>query len=540
MRLTLLTSAALLGVACASPSPVADQLHQYATVRLTADLSGLSDAERAMLPHLLAAAREMDPIFWQEAWGNGDSLLAAASDAGVREYLEINYGPWDRLAGNAPFVEGVGPKPAGANLYPHDLTRDSLQAYVTAHPDQAPALQSLYTLVRRDGNALRAVPYHEAFQQHVARASDELRAAANLAEDPGLKHYLELRADALLSDDYRPSDIAWMAMKNNGLDIVIGPIETYEDGLMGWKASHESYVLIKDREWSARLARYISFLPQLQTGLPVPPAYRRDPVGTGSDLNAYDVVYYAGEANAGVKTIAINLPNDEVVQQQYGTRRLQLKNAMRAKFDSILMPIANVLITPDQRSHVTFDAFFADVMFHEVAHGLGVKNTLDGHGTVRAALREYASAFEEEKADILGLYMITRLNEQGELGDVDLTDYYVTFLASIFRSVRFGTSDAHGRANMMTLNFLQQQGAFSRDADGTYRVHMDRMAQAMEALARRILVLQGDGDYDEAARIQDADGKVPAELQAELDRLGSLGIPVDIVFEQGPAVLGIN
>jgi hypothetical protein len=332
-----------------------------------------------------------------------------------------------------------------------------------------------------------------------------------------------------------------MDMKDNPIDVVIGPIETYEDELFGYKAAHEAYVLVKDQEWSRRLGRYIALLPALQRGLPVPRQYKREKPGSDSDLNAYDVVYYAGQANAGSKTIAINLPNDEEVQLRRGTRRLQLKNAMRAKFDRILVPIADELIAPEQRRHIGFDAFFANVMFHEVAHGLGIKNTVAGKGTVRQVLKEQASALEEAKADILGLYMVTRLQEQGELPKAPLDDYYVTFLAGIIRSVRFGAGTAHGRANAAEFSFLRDQGAFVRDsATGRYRVDLGKMRSGVDAMAERILRFQGDGDYAGVTAFLQERGAVAPDLQSDLNRLAARKIPVDVVFEQGPAVLGLE
>jgi len=520
-------------------SEIQDLVDQYATVRLTSDLSVLSDRERQMIPILIEAAQQMDPIFWQQTYGNKDSLLASIDDPALRQYVEINFGPWDRLAGDAPFVEGVGPKPAGANLYPADITREEFEAALDAPDDVVAQLRDLYTLVRRtENNTLRPVPYHEAFSEHVSITSERLAEAATLADDPGLKRYLELRSEALLTDDYRESDMAWMDMKNNTIEVVIGPIETYEDALFGYKAAYEAYVLIKDREWSDRLSRFAALLPDLQRGLPVNAAYKREMPGTDSDLNVYDVVYYAGDANSGSKTIAINLPNDEVVQQQKGARRLQLKNAMRAKFDQILVPIAYELIADDQQQNVTFDAFFENTMFHEVAHGLGLNNTINDRGTVRESLQEHASAIEEGKADILGLYMVTELREQGHLTEGTVEDNYVTFMAGIFRSVRFGASSAHGRANMVRFHFFEEMGAFTRDeASGKYRVNFDRMEDAMVALSQLILTMQGDGDYAAAGTLLEEKGMVGPALQAELDRLATLGIPVDIVFEQGMAVI---
>ena len=516
-----------------SPSP-AERLGHYTTVKLVADESKLSAKEREMLPLLIDAARAMNSAFWAEAYGSRDDLMRTISDPVVRRLADINYGPWDRLDGNAPFVPGVGPKPPGAEYYPHDMTKAEFEEAVKAGGARADSLKSLYTIVRRDASGkLVPVPFHHAFSAQHRLAAGKLREAEALAEDSGLRNYLTLRADALLTDNYQPSDLAWMDMKNNTLDIVIGPIETYEDALFGYKATHEALVLVKDKEWSGRLAKYVGMLPSLQRGIPVAEEYRRETPAAGSDLNAYDVVYVAGDANAGAKTIAINLPNDEEVQLKKGTRRLQLKNAMRAKFDKILLPIARELIVSDQLKNITFDAFFENVMFHEVAHGLGIKNTINEKGTVRTSLKERYSALEEGKADILGLYMIRQLNAQGQLGSESLDDNYVTFLASLFRSVRFGAADSHGRANVVAFNFLQKMGAFTREADGKYRVNMVKMREGADLLSGRILTIEGNGDYEGAGAFYSELGSIGPVLAADLARLGARAIPVDIVYDQG-------
>ncbi|MBA3562762.1 MAG: Zn-dependent hydrolase [Gammaproteobacteria bacterium] len=512
---------------------VGERLDIYAPVRLTADLSELSANQKSMLPILIDASKIMDELFWRQAWGDRAALFERIDDEATGRFARLNYGPWDRLNGDRPFVPGIGPKPPGANFYPPDMTAAE---YESAALDDG---EGLYSLIRRDEQGqLEAVPYHVAYAAELERAAALLRRAAALAADPQFEKYLELRAAALASDDYLASDLAWMEMKSNRIDVVIGAIETYEDALFGARAAYESYVLLKDEAWSKRLARFVEFLPALQRGLPVPDAYKAETPGSESDLNVYDVLYYAGHSNAGAKTIAINLPNDERVQLEKGTRRLQLKNAMRAKFDKILAPVAETLIVPGQQPHVTFDAFFANTLFHEVAHGLGIKNTLDGKETVREALKELASPVEEGKADILGLYMITSLFEEGEMGDGELMDNYVTFLAGLFRSVRFGASEAHGQANMVTFNFLAERGAFERDEQsGLYRVDSDGMQRAIDALSERILTLQGDGDYAGVQALLDEMGRVGPELQADLDRLEA--IPVDVVFEQGKEVLGL-
>jgi hypothetical protein len=509
----------------------------YAEFTLTADLSYLTDNQREMIAVLIKASEIMDDLFWKQAYGpDYKAWLESIDDEKTRRFAEINYGPWDRLDDEKPFIEGVGPKPLGANFYPVDMSKEEFEsAYM-------PGKDGLYSLIRRDDEGrLTLVPYHVAYDDELKAAADLLRQAARLSESADFANYLKLRANALISDEYQISDLYWMDVKDNEIDVVIGPIETYEDRLYGYRAGYESYVLIKDMEWSAELARFATFLPGLQEGLPVPDDYKRESPGSDSDLNAYDVVYYAGHSNSGGKTIAINLPNDEEVQLEKGTRRLQLKNAMRAKFDKILEPIAGVLVDESQRQHITFEAFFANTMFHEVAHGLGIKYTITDKGTVGQALQDLASSMEEGKADVLGLYMVTELHKAGELGDVDLRDYYVTFMAGIFRSVRFGASSAHGKANMVRFNFFEEQGAFVRDAEtGTYKVDFDRFGKAITELSSLLLTLQGDGDYDGALELTNTKGVIGEQLQADLDRLTRASIPVDIAFKMGAAELGLE
>ena len=509
-------------------------LSKYTPFTLTTDINNLSSGERSLIKKLIEAAKIMDECFWYEAYGDKDQFLSTITDSKLKTYGQINYGPWDRLDGNKAFVPGTKAKPLGANYYPEDMTKEEFEAWDNAAKD------SLYTFIRRDSNGkLMAVAYYDQFAEQVSKASDLLKEAAELSDNKALTKYLKLRSMALLNDKYQKSDMAWLDMKDNHIDIVIGPIETYEDQLFGYKAAHEAYVLVKDMEWSAKLEKYAQFLPGLQRGLPVPDKYKAEEPGRDTELNAYDVIYYSGDCNAGSKTIAINLPNDEHVQLVKGTRRLQLKNAMKAKFEKILTPISKELIHPDQRKHITFDAFFANTMFHEVAHGLGIKNTIDGEGTVRKALKEHASAIEEGKADMLGLYMIKQLHDKGELTE-DLMDYYVTFMTSIFRSVRFGASSAHGKANMIRFNFFDEMGAFTRDdRTGHYTVNADKLEAAMAALSEKILTLQGDGNYDDVDKLVSDYGVIKSTLQSDLDKLSQLGIPVDVVFNQGIDVLGL-
>jgi hypothetical protein len=510
-------------------------IQKYVSVRLTSDITHLSANEKEMLKLLFNAARMMDDIFWLQNVGSKETFLASIADTDTRKFAEINYGPWDEMDNLKPFVEGYGPKPAGAEFYPHDITKEEFEKY--SDPDKA----SLYTVLRRnDKGDLITLWYHEAFKTQVDQTAELLRKASKLSDDASFAKYLELRAEALLTDNYQPSDFAWLDVKNSNVDLVIGPIENYTDQLFGYKAAQEAYILIKDKVWSDKLSKYATFLPQLQKELPVDAAYKQEIPGADADLNAYDVVYYAGDCNMAGKTIAINLPNDEKVQLKKGTRKLQLKNAMKAKFDNILVPIASQLIPADEQANITFDAFFSNTMFHEVAHGLGIKNTVNGKGTVRQALKEQYSSLEECKADILGLFLVTKLHEMGEFTETKLIDNYVTFMAGIFRSVRFGAASAHGKANMITFNYFNEQGAFTRTEQGKYVVDFEKMKDATKGLASMILKIQGEGDYEGAKILIEQKGVVNPALQAELDIIGQSGIPVDIVFEQGPEMLGLE
>jgi hypothetical protein len=501
-------------------------------VALTTDLyGGLSERERAMLPLLLDACAEMDEIFWQEAYGDRDALLSTIDDPEARRYAEFNYGPWDRRAGNAPLLSGTGPKPAGARFYPADMTSAEFETACAESPERAVALRSQYTLVRRDAaGRLVAVPYHEAFADSVGRAAAKLCAAGVLADDPGLRTYLELCAEALLTDDYRPSDVAWLDMKSNGIDVIIGPIEDYEDALYGRKTAHMGVVLLKDREWSARLSNLTGALPELQRGLPVPDAYKKETPGSDGQLGVYDAVAYAGHANASPPD-AINLPNDEDLQLTKGTRRLQLKNAMRGIFDQTIVPVADSLIAADQRADIRFEAYFEYVMCHEIAHGLGIKHTIDGTRSVREALREQQSVIEEGKADIVGLHMLARLKAAGELPDASHASVYRTFVVEMLRQIRKGSASEYARAGLANLAFFLEAGAVSRDpATGTYRVDVTTMQGAIDSLAEKYLRLQGDGDYDGALAFIPKEIGLRPTLKVDLDRLAEANIPMGVKF----------
>lgn len=511
-------------------------VNNYAEVELKADLSHLSANQKEMVKKLIEVADIMEQLFWKDAIGDKETFLNSVEDKDAKRYAMINYGPWDRLDGNKPFIDTYGEKPLGANYYPQDITVEEFDAF--ADPNKT----SWYTLIRRDEEGkLKCVWYHEEYAEEITRAAKLLDEASELAEDEGFKNYLKLRAEALRTDDYYASDIAWMEMKNNLVDFVVGPIESYEDAFKGIKAAHSGQVLVKDLVWSKNIEHFNAVLPDLQASLPVDAKYKKESASSSGDMNVYYVIYYGGDCNSGSKNIAINLPNDPNVQAKMGSRKLQLKNAMQAKFETILVPIAELLIDESQMKHVKFeDGFFQNVMFHEVAHGLGVKFVVDSKQSVREALEDYYSPLEEAKADITGLYMVTKLYEMGEFPEKDLMDNYVTFLAGIFRSVRFGVASSHGKANMLEFYYLQEKGAFNRNAEtGKYSVNFDKMKAAVSDMVNEIIVIQGNGDKASAKKWIDAKSNVGEELQKDLDKIGEAGIPKDIVFKQGVDVLGL-
>ena len=512
------------------------KVEQYAPFVLKYDIGQLSREEAELVGIFIQIADVMDDIYWEQAFGQDNrKRLRELKDPYMRQFAEIQYGAWDRLDAERPFIPGYGPKPAGANFYPKDMTKEEFEKL------DDPMKTSQYTILQRNGKGdLEVIPYHKAYEKYLKRVYELLDKAIELAKDDGLRKYLETRREALSTDNYFESDMMWMDMKDSRLDIVFGPIENYEDALYGYKTAYEAFVLIKDEKWSKDLARFTKMLPELQKQLPCDPKYKKEVPGTESDLNVYDVIYYAGDCNAGSKTIAINLPNDEKVQLKKGSRRLQLKNAMEAKFQNILVPIANLMISKEQLKNIKFDAFFSNVCYHEVAHGLGIKNTVTGKGNVRQALKNQYSAWEEAKADICGLYIVQTLIERGEIKGITVEDAYVTYLAGLLRSVRFGATEAHGIANMMCFNYMQDKGAFTRNKEGKYVVDSKKMRAALESWAALVIKTEGEGDYDAAKAYADKNGKVRPDLAKDLKAIEKANIPLDIRYEQGAKVLGLE
>ena len=513
-------------------SPMKAKVEEFAPVELKSDLaSGLNDKEKELVKIFFQIGKITDDLFWKQTFGD-KSLLDTISDSYAKDFAMIHYGVWDRLDNNKPFIEGYGEKLPMCNYYPHDITLEEFNAFEDENKD------SWYTVIRRnDDGSLKSVWYHEEYAEEIGQICALLEKAVALAENPGLKNYLEKRIVAFKTDDYLASDLAWMDMKDSKIDFVTGPIESYDDKFRETKTSYESFILLKDEERSKDLAKFVSMLPALQKELPCAPEYKTFVPGTSSDLNVYDVVFYAGDCNAGSKTIAINLPNDDRVHALKGTRRLQLRNSMKAKFDKILMPIGELIVTPEQQKYLNFDAFFWNVTFHEVAHGLGVKQTINGKGSVDAAMGTEKTSWEEAKADILGLFMVTKLVEMGEITNITSEDAIATYIAGILRSVRFGAASSHGKANMMCFNYMEKAGAFTRDDKGQYVIDFEKAKEAMNGWAALILKTQGDGDVEFATKYRTENGNITPALQADLDKINNAGIPRDIRFIQGVDVL---
>lgn len=536
-------SASLLGVvavtatlfSCSNQqqeSSLKAKVEEYARVELKSDLvNNLNDKEKELVRIFFQVGEITDNLFWKQTFGD-KSQLDTITDSYAKEFAMIQYGAWDRLDNNKPFLAGYGEKPAVCNYYPHDITAEEFDAFEDANKN------SWYTVIRRnEDGSLKSVWYHEAYAEEIGRICTLLEKAVTLAEDPGLKNYLEKRIEAFKTDDYLESDLAWMDMKDSKIDFVTGPIESYDDKFQETKASYESFILLKDEARSKDLAKFVSMLPALQKELPCAPEYKTFVPGTSSDLNVYDAVYYAGDCNAGSKTIAINLPNDERVHALKGTRRLQLRNSMKAKFDKILMPIGQLIVTPEQQKYLNFDAFFWNVTFHEVAHGLGVKQTINTNESVDAVMGTEKTSWEEAKADILGLFMVTKLIEMGKITNITAEDAITIYIAGILRSVRFGAASSHGKANMMCFNYMDKAGAFSRDAKGQYVIDFEKAKEAMNGWAALILQTQGDGNIEFATKYRAENGGITPALQADLNKINEAGIPRDITFIQGVDVL---
>jgi len=546
-RLTVCLTLLIL-VACGAPSEktseeasagglviapdVAERLAQFVPTDLTVDLDAVTPEDRAVLVELLGAAQLMDKIFLRQVevdnaqlWSELESLSGPILDD-ARAYFQVNFGPWDRLAEFAPFI-GELPHPDGAGFYPVDMTREEFEAWIAEHPDDAEAFTSLFTVVRREGDGLATTPYSEYYKEWLVPSAEKLRAAAALTENESLQRFLELRADAFGTDDYYESDKAWMDL-DSPVEVTIGPYEVYEDKLFSYKAAFEAFVTVDVPEESAALARFKGMLPWLERNLPIPDEHKNFDRGTESPIRVVDVLFVGGDSKSGVQTLAFNLPNDERVREEKGSKKVMLRNILQAKFDKILVPIAERVLVPEDAERVAFEAFFSESLHHELSHGLGPGIiTKDGEQTeVRLQLKEHYSTMEEAKADVMGIYNILALIEKGEMPAELLDSLEVTYVAGLFRSARFGVEEAHGQGVVSQFNYLLEKGALELDDEGRFRSDSERFPDAVRDLLHDMTMLQALGDYEGTVAFLEQYGHPSPTLLEAFGRLKD--VPVDI------------
>lgn len=502
------------------------KLNSYATVEIgTTSLSGISDNGKQVLDYFKLISTEIDNIYWDQSFGDKAAMTKLPTNA-QRVFALVNYGPWDRLT-DEPFVEGYGTRPLGANFYPADMTDEEFDAL------EDPAKLSPYTLIRRGADGkLQVVWYHDAYKESLDRISNYLHAAADYTIKPSVRNYLLKKIDAMRSDNYYESDLAWIEMDDSKMDLVIGPNMTKDDRRYGIKASYESYVLLKDLALSESLAEYTAMIPELQKALPCPDEYKTFTPGTSSQMFAFNALSYAGAANAGIKKIALNLPYDPKVQAEKGTRTALLNNVIRQKFNKIVRPAGRLLIEQDQQPNLDVDAFFWNIAFREVAHGLGVKQTVNGKGSVTEALGNDALTLEEIKGDIVGVYLNIYLIKKGLIDHlVTREDAITTFIAGLVRSSRFGNAEALGRANIICYNYLKEQGAFEHGRSGLYHIDYDKAEAAIASLAEKVLTLQATGDRAGADALVAAYSEIPESLAQDFAAMDRATIPTDLRFQ---------
>ena len=522
-------------VAMETGPTMADRVAQFAPVTLDFDASLLDDRQKRVMRRLVEASDHLDAIYRLQVWrGNADpSVILPNEDtpesAAIRDYYELMYGPWDRIADDEPFVSGVGSKPAGAGSYPEDMTKEEFDEWIGLNRGDAEAFTSYYTVIERDNGGLRAVPYSQAYVEHLEAAAAALRDAAEYADNPSLERFLRLRAESFLTDDYFDSEIAWMRLEDNLIDPTIGPYEVYEDKLFGYKASFESFIGFRDPEASAQLASLAARLPDLERALPIPDEHKYLDRDFTSPISVIDLVYGAGETRPGVQTIAFNLPNDPRVRETEGSKKVMLRNVIRAKFETNLKPIAAQVLEPEQADRIGFEPYFTRVLVHELAHGLGPDYVTGNPDlTVNKALQEHYSALEEAKADAVGTHSLRVLVERGDYSQDFYEEVLIDHVADMFRCVRFGATEAHGLGCLTQFNYLRSAGAITWDErTGRFAADLDVMPGAISDLAGQYLLLQATGDRAGAAAFLERYGEMSPEMEAAIERLDGV-VPVDI------------
>lgn len=522
---------------------------QFAPTEIKADLSALSASDRRVLAKLVEASKLVDALFLRQAWSGNVAMLLDLSrrdspeDRARLRYFLINKGPWDRLDHHRPFVPGAPAKPLGATFYPEGATKAEIERWIGSLPEaQRTRATGFFSVIRRGATGeLSVVPYSTEYRVELTRIAELLREASALSTQPTLKAYLTKRADALLSDDYYDSDVAWMELQG-AIEPTIGPYEVYEDEFFNYKAAFEAFIAVQDDAETAKIQKFSGELQEIEDRLPIDPALRNKKVGALAPLVVVNEIYAAGDANRGVQTAAFNLPNDERVLREKGAKRVMLKNVQDAKFSKTLLPISKVVLSPADQAKLSFEAFFTHIVVHEMMHGLGPHNiTVNGRETtVRKELKDASSFLEEAKADISGLYALQHLIDKGVAPRSMQQALYTTYLASAFRSIRFGIGEAHGKGIAVQLNYLLDQGGFVVRADGTFAVDDSKIREGVIGLTRDIMTIQAAGDYEKAKALGDRLGVVRPSVQRMLDRLANVPVDIEPVFTTADELIAQN
>lgn len=518
---------------------VKERIKEYSPTKISADISNLNSNQKKAIELLVKAGHVSDEIFWiqntPDAVSVRDSLMKSESESAkvYLDYVKINYGPYDEIYGGERFV-GDGPsiRPLGGNFYPPDMTKSDFEDYVAANPEVKEDFTSLYTIIRKDGDGLKSIPYHEAYADKVEKLASLLEEAASYADNPSLKNYLNLRAKAIRTDEYYESDMAWMDLSGNDIDIVIGPIESYADKLLGYKTSYESIIMVKDKKASEELSMFEKNIDNFEARLPYDKKYIRETAGKGTKLQVVNVAYFGGHGQQGTKTIAASLPNDPRVHKAKGAKKSMFKNMMEAKFDQIVLPIGNIILDPKLRKYISKDAFTSFVTLHEVSHTLGRGYVYGKEDvTVASMLKEKYSFLEECKADIVGLWNISIMRDLGLIDDDYVVRAKATYVAGLYRSIRFGSEKAHGKGNLIQLNYLMDKGAIITNEDGTLGIDDDLFFKVVGELAGKVLTIQAKGDYDEAVNLEKDYGNVTERIESNIEKLKSIPRDLDTTYD---------
>jgi hypothetical protein len=527
---SLLALALVIGAAMAQPAAnLAERIARWKTVQMPFHPEGLTTPDRQMVDKLVEACRLLNDVYWRQSDAAGLALYLKTTDPQVKQLLNINGSRWDLIDGK-PFY-GAGAQPPGRDLYPHDLTREQIERYVVQHPAEKAAIYSGFTVVKRQGDKLIAVPYHEEYRALLTPMAQALRDAAALSSDAAFANFLRLRADALLSDDYYKSDLAWVDLKDPKVDVIFAPYETYLDDLLGVKTSYGASVLIRNEAESQKLAVYQQYVPRIQDALPLDAADRPSKAGQPTPMEVMDAPYRAGDLRYGYQAVADNLPNDPRIHQEKGTKKIFFKNFLFVRTTEVILPISKRLMPLTQSSKVSAEGFMATVVMHEICHGLGpAYSRVNGKQIdIREAIGPVYAGLEEAKADVVGMYGLKWLVDQKVLTTIPMDEYYASYVASIFRTVRFGTGEAHGRAEMMEFNYLLENHALSFGG-GRYTVDFAKMPSALAQLAKELLQIEATGDRSRAEKWFAKYGTMPADLKQVLDTTKDIPVDVSPVF----------